>query len=848
MAETVAVGRIETKTATAIQSVRQFELQSKKALESVRREVSKLDSKFAQLATRMGPVTQSQIRYQNAMNRGTKATTQQIYAQAELAKANTNLAKQQYFGTRAQAELTRAQNVSTLAANRSSRAMKNNNSVLERTTKSLRDMHSKLIGIYAAWHSLRGVVNFFKGALTQSVALQEATQRLNVILGEEAASIHRLSDTSARLFGQTKTSLIETAGEVAHFFSNFGVGRKEAAAYSKTLIELARDFASFNNLAGGAQQALEAMRSGLIGLPRPARRLGVFISQLRVENKALELGMKRVNGQFSDAQKFMARYHIILEDSAFATGDFARTQHMLANSSRILKAQLQDIWRSIGDALNPTVTDAVNDLIAFIETDKQAALWDFDKRFGEIMQSVRSMGGAASGTEGRVFALFETWREKGRDAVHTTDRLVAELYEMGVKLDDLNIRQKKWLADGMLPGLAAVGDRINDLENRSFWEDVGEFFTTGIVGDIVGIATGPVGFLSKELFRHFEDLEEPTKNWRKEIEGVDRMMEGMPGGVIKWLDALDKVPHYILPINALLQRTGQEEINLSKLRVDLRKVDRRTYDDYFSFRMLKEAELRDDLLATGRFTIEQAERTAHIVIEYAIEENNARKELVRTMIDENNLRGKFAQDQILNNASVNAGLDALRRNQTLVLVEGKDLMLDLGGETVKVGEGMTYVTSHGLFNLHSGIKAFYSTIESEAPSAQNAMKLFYDVLNNKENTLADAVKAVNDELGYIPANAVKASTWILAIGEAARISQASAAGAPTAIITQMTSDATQRIRDSANQLSQDVQNSAASLIRLAGFNPEDFGFKSGGTQNPPTFASLEGASRFQYGS
>ena len=258
--------------------------------------------------------------------------------------------------------------------------------------------------VRAAWRGLQEFGGFFKNAIVQSIRLEEASQRLNIVLGAHGQKIRELSDSAARLFGATKADVIETAGEMGHFFRNFQIGQKEAGEMALKLVELSRDFASFNNLAGGARSAMEALRSALIGLPRPARRLGVFVSQLRVENKALEMGMKKVNGELSDAQKFMARYQIILEDSKLASGDFARTQHMLANSSRILKANIGDLFREIGDFLNPAVTWAVQEINKLFTTEHEENAFRFLRVIGEIREEMATISATAKETDRAVLS------------------------------------------------------------------------------------------------------------------------------------------------------------------------------------------------------------------------------------------------------------------------------------------------------------------------------------------------------------------------------------------------------------------------------------------------------------
>jgi phage-related minor tail protein len=65
------------------------------------------------------------------------------------------------------------------------------------------------------------------------------------------------------------------------------------------------------------------------------------------------MGLADTSGELSEAAKLQARYAIILEQTGTAQGDFARTADGLANSQRILTAQLKDVGAALGVQLLP---------------------------------------------------------------------------------------------------------------------------------------------------------------------------------------------------------------------------------------------------------------------------------------------------------------------------------------------------------------------------------------------------------------------------------------------------------------------------------------------------------------
>lgn len=195
------------------------------------------------------------------------------------------------------------------------------------------------------------------GAVTSGFAsdLNESLSKVDVVFGKNSKAIKDWSKSASSSMGTSQQAALEAAGTFGNLFSAMDIGSQPTQEMSTSLVELAADLASFNNIS--TDEALVALRAGVVGEAEPLRKLGVNISAVRTEAKALELGFKKVDGQLSASAKAQANYALIMEDTALAQGDFERTSGGMANQQRILAATFQDTMASIGQAFVPLIQE-----------------------------------------------------------------------------------------------------------------------------------------------------------------------------------------------------------------------------------------------------------------------------------------------------------------------------------------------------------------------------------------------------------------------------------------------------------------------------------------------------------
>ena len=262
--------------------------------------------------------------------------------------------------------------------------------------------------------------DFIGDSIRAASDLNETLSKSRVVFGSAAGGIEEFGNSSAKALGISKNAAVGAAATFGNLFTGLGKGQGEAAAMSKTLVALASDLASFNNM--DPTDVLEKLRAGLAGEAEPLRSVGVFLNEAKVKAKAMELGLADANGEISDGAKITARYNLILQETTTAQGDFARTADALANSQRTANAQLEDAQGALGQKLLPAqleVTKAQIDLFTSLET------------FGDMMA-----GKTTPETIALAAVLGRLSDEQAAAAIATLDHRRAMQFMAGATKDD----------------------------------------------------------------------------------------------------------------------------------------------------------------------------------------------------------------------------------------------------------------------------------------------------------------------------------------------------------------------------------------------------------------------------
>lgn len=223
-----------------------------------------------------------------------------------------------------------------------------------RGTASFRGLSAGFLAFAGALAAFQGFQVLARGAASAIGAasdLEESLSKTNVVFEEFSDDIEDFAGTAPEALGLSTAAALEATSTFGNLFVALGLSRDAAADLAPEIIQLASDLASFNNIE--VNEAVEKLRAGLVGEVEPLRTLGVNLNAALVEAKALELGLVNASGEVTEAGKVQARYALILEQTATAQGDFARTADGIANTQRTAQAEFANLAATVGQALLP---------------------------------------------------------------------------------------------------------------------------------------------------------------------------------------------------------------------------------------------------------------------------------------------------------------------------------------------------------------------------------------------------------------------------------------------------------------------------------------------------------------
>ena len=326
----------------------------------------------------------------------------------------------------------------------------------ERQKKSYMSLSSHLNGFMrsaAKLVSLKAIATYLGNAAEKFNSYYEAANLFGVsmkgLTGEASTFINKMET----LLGIDPTEAMNNMATIQGLTTSFGMASDKAYVLSKNLTQLGYDLASLKNIP--VAESFTKIQAAISGELEPIRRLGVDISNARLQQELLNLGYSQSVSTLSQADKAVLRYIAIMKQTTDAQGDFARTINSPANQIKILKAQLNSLARSVGSLLYPALKSILPPLIAAVELIKElvtgiASLMGVKVEFPDFSSASDSVSGVTD-------AMDDTTKATGKAAKAFKN------YIMG--FDELNVIQKDTGFSGSSgSGAGAAGNILGDVD------------------------------------------------------------------------------------------------------------------------------------------------------------------------------------------------------------------------------------------------------------------------------------------------------------------------------------------------------------------------------------------------
>lgn len=326
----------------------------------------------------------------------------------------------------------------------------------ERQKKSYMSLSNQMNGFMrnmAKLVSLKAIATYLGNAAEKFNSYYEAANLFGVsmkgLTGEASTFINKMET----LLGIDPTEAMNNMATIQSLTTSFGIASDKAYVLSKNLTQLGYDLASLKNIP--VAESFTKIQAAISGELEPIRRLGVDISNARLQQELLNLGYSQSVSTLSQADKAILRYIAIMKQTTDAQGDFARTLSSPANMIRILQAQLNSLARAVGSLLYPALKSILPPLIAAVELVKElvtgiASLMGVKVEFPDFSSASDAVGGVTD-------AMDNTTKATGKAAKAFKN------YIMG--FDELNVIQKdNGSSGGSGSGAGAAGNILGDVD------------------------------------------------------------------------------------------------------------------------------------------------------------------------------------------------------------------------------------------------------------------------------------------------------------------------------------------------------------------------------------------------
>lgn len=202
------------------------------------------------------------------------------------------------------------------------------------------------------------------GLLKLASDAEETQSKFEAVFKEQAKDAEKWAKEFGKSIGRSETDLKGYAATLQDTFVPLGFAREKAADFSKSLVELAVDLASFNNLA--EDDVIRDLQSAMVGNTETLRKYGVVASQAAIEQEAINSGLVKNKNEIDAAVKSQAILQLTLKGTTDAQGDALRTAGGFANQMRALKSEAKGLGEQLGKQIIPValkVVDAIKGMV-----------------------------------------------------------------------------------------------------------------------------------------------------------------------------------------------------------------------------------------------------------------------------------------------------------------------------------------------------------------------------------------------------------------------------------------------------------------------------------------------------
>lgn len=333
------------------------------------------------------------------------------------------------------------QKVATIKATPMNRKAKDNTTVSNKV--------NTLINTYG----LMKIGDVFSSLIRKSNDYIETLNLFNVVMGDSTRQAWGFAQ-SLEAIGVDQEQAMRFQASFYDIGKSLGMTAKNAYTLSEQFTKLSYDYASLYNIP--FEDSFQKLQAAIVGTTEPIRRLGKDISIAKLEEIALNLGIKESVINMTQSEKATLRFIAVMQQSTSAMNDMERTINNPANALRILRAQFVSLGREIGNLFIPALSAILPYLIAIVkfirEIVKDIASFFGIKLFEIDFNAINTSMGVA-----------DNYSSNLSDNLASGAQSAKKIKDYMIGIDELNVLNADTGSVGKDTGAAGIGSVGGDL-------------------------------------------------------------------------------------------------------------------------------------------------------------------------------------------------------------------------------------------------------------------------------------------------------------------------------------------------------------------------------------------------
>jgi hypothetical protein len=342
----------------------------------------------------------------------------------------------------------------------------------------LRNLAENLLKLYIIKRVAKSIGEF---VLSSAQAISNL-KMFRISMGEAAIETERWVKHYSEALNLDPNPIYRAAGFFNQLASGLGVAADKSAIISKNMVQLGYDMAAFLDIP--VSEAMNKLESGLAGVAKPLRQVGIAVSEAALQQELLNMGYNISYRSLSEQSRLQLRYITIMKNSANMQGYFAQNILLPANAFSLLRDNAAVAGRSIGNIFIPMLSAIVPYAIAAMQVISELAnaiarLFGFDIQkyvgnvgggIGDVTEDMEDLEDAVGGVGKAVKNVLAPF-----DELHDISQAVTGSMKSAAGVD-IDFPTELYQYDALA---GKIADQIDEIKNKIkiFLDDLTEAFT-----------------------------------------------------------------------------------------------------------------------------------------------------------------------------------------------------------------------------------------------------------------------------------------------------------------------------------------------------------------------------------